>query len=95
MARHALRHGAAAASVLTVFAFTEPARADIKTSPPQHVRLGFQATFPVSDMKSGSEPCVSYNASFTGSATYAVDLGADLVFSYDRADIKPGGAVPI
>jgi hypothetical protein len=95
MARHALRHGAAAASVLTVFAFTEPARADIKTSPPQHVRLGFQATFPVSDMKSGSEPCVSYSASFSGNATYAVDLGADLVFSYDRADIVPGGAVPI
>ena len=95
MAKQALRHGAVAASVLTVFAFTEPARADIKTSPPQHVRLGFQATFPVSDMKSGSEPCVSYNASFTGSATYAVDLGADLVFSYDRADIVPGGAVPI
>src|SRR5262245_44782028 len=72
-ARHALRHGAVAASVLTVFAFTEPLRADIKTSPPQHVRLGFQATFPVSDMKSGSEPCVSYHASFDGSATFAVD----------------------
>src|SRR5262245_33697052 len=95
MARHALRHGAAAASVLTVFAFTEPARADIKTSPPQHVRLGFQATFPVSDMKSDSVTCISYSASFTGTATFAVDLGADITFSYDRANIKPGGAVPI
>jgi Bacterial TSP3 repeat len=95
MATRALRHGAAAVSVLTVFAFTEPARADIKTSAPQHVRLGFQATFPVSDMKTGSEPCVSYSASFSGNATYAVNLGADLVFSYDRADIVPGGAVPI
>jgi hypothetical protein len=95
MAKHALRHGAAAASVLTVFTFTGPVRADVVTSPPQHVRLGFQASFPVSDMKSGSEPCVSYSASFSGNATFAVDLGADLTFSYDRADIVPGGAVPI
>jgi hypothetical protein len=95
MARHALRHGAATASVLIVFSFAGPVRADVVTSPPQHVRLGFQASFPVSDTKNGSVPCVSYNASFSGNATFAVDLGADLTFSYDRADIVPGGAVPI
>src|SRR4029077_9564513 len=46
-------------------------------------------------MKSGSVPCVSYDVSFSGNATFAIDLGADLTFSYDRADIVPGGAVPI
>jgi len=46
-------------------------------------------------MKSGSVPCVSYDAGFSGNATFAIDLGADLTFSYDRADIVPGGAVPI
>src|SRR5262245_19084844 len=95
MATHALRYSAAAASVLAFLSFTGPVRADVVTFPPQHVRLGFQASFPLSDMKSDSVTCVSYSASFTGTATFAVDLGADLTLSYDRADIVPGGAVPL
>lgn len=86
---------AVATSVLLCLSLTSPVRADVVVSPPQHVRLGFQAAFPVADMRSGDIPCVSYSASFTGTGNLAIDLGADLTFSYDRADVVPGGMVPV
>src|SRR5262249_46539308 len=95
MTKHALRSAAAAASVLPLLWLNGPARADVVTFPTQHVRLGFQATFPFSDTKSGQVPCVSYSASFNGTGSLVVDLGADITVSYDRADIVPGGNVPI
>lgn len=68
---------------------------DVVTPPPQHLRLGFTTTFPISDSRSESGFCASYSASINGTASLAVDMGADLTFSYDRADILPGGSVPI
>ena len=93
MAKFRFRTVVAVASTVTWL--SGQVHADVVSPPPQHVRLGFQASFPVSDIKSDSVPCVSYSASFSGNATFAVNLGADLTFSYDRADIVPGGSVPI
>jgi hypothetical protein len=70
-------------------------KSTIVVSPPQHVRLGFRARLPFSDGRSGGVPCASYSFAINGSGGITVDMGANLVFSYDRADILPGGHVPI
>ncbi len=68
---------------------------EVVTPPPQHLRLGFTTSFPIATSRSGSKSCVSYDASINGAANLAVDMGADISFSYDRADLLPGGNVPI
>jgi len=68
---------------------------DVITPPAQHQRLGFTTSFPISANRGGSEICVSYDAGINGTATLAVDMGADVTFSYDRADILPGESVPV
>lgn len=68
----------------------------VVTPPAQHLRLGFTTGFPISGNRSGSAPCVSYAARIqNGAANLAVNMGANVSFSYDRADLKPGGNVPI
>lgn len=74
---------------------TSNVKSNLVVSPPQHVRLGFRAGFPIAQNRSDSVPCASYSFSVNGSASLAIDLGADLTFAYDRADIVPGGSVPI
>jgi hypothetical protein len=95
MANHASRFVAAATALLSCLSLARRVRADVVTLPTQHVRLGFQAGFPISDSKHDSAPCVSYDASFSGTASLAIDLGADVTVSYDRAAVVPGGAVPL
>ena len=68
---------------------------EIVTPPTEHRRLGFTTSFAIADGLSDSEFCISYSASFDGTAELAVDMGADFTFSYDRADLVPGGSVPI
>jgi hypothetical protein len=65
------------------------------TSPAQHVRLGFSSSLPIAGARSGSVTCASYSFSINGAANIAVDMGADVTFAYDRADLVPGGSVPI
>lgn len=63
----------------------------------QHVQLGFSTSFPFSDSRSDSAiaGAVSYHFDFVGTATMAADMGADITFTYDRADLVPGGTVPV
>lgn len=68
---------------------------EIVTPPTEHRRLGFTTSFAVADGRSDSEFCISYSADFDGTADLAVDMGADFTFSYDRADLVPGGSVPV
>lgn len=74
---------------------TSDTKNNLVVSPPQHARLGFTAHFPLSEVRSDSVPCASYSFSVNGSADIAVDMGADLTFAYDRANILPGGNVPV
>jgi hypothetical protein len=62
---------------------------------PQHLRLGFSTGFDISDSRNESVTCASFSFDINGAANLTVDMGADLAFSYDRADILPGGNVPI
>src|SRR5512146_1267803 len=94
MANRLLRYPAAAASLLSFLLLTGPAGADVVTQT-QHVRLGFSSSFPISDTRSDSVTCASYSFSVDGAANLAVNMGADITFSYDRKDIVPGGNVPI
>jgi hypothetical protein len=94
-AKPALHVVAMAAALLSCLTFGIPAYADVKVSGPHHVRLGFEAGFPVNDMRADSVTCVSYSATITGMGTLAIDMGADITFSYDRADVVPGGSIPI
>src|SRR5690606_37734851 len=68
---------------------------EVVNPPPEHVRLGFRAAFPISDNRGESVTCASYSFSVNGSANLAVDMGADVAFSYDRADLVPGATVPV
>ena len=71
-----------------------------------HVRLGFDATAPISehagDSKSlcplvppGLPAGVSYSIDVTGNANLRVDMGADVTFSYDKANVVAGGVLPV
>lgn len=83
------------AFVFSVLLLTCTARADV-VSRTQHLRLGFNAGFPIAANRSDSVPCVSYNLTVgNGSASLMVDMGADVTLSYDRANIVPGGSVPV
>jgi hypothetical protein len=94
MIRHVLRF-AIVAILLPCVSLTSPAQAQVVNPPPQHLRLGFAAAFPIADGRNGSEPCFKYDFSINGSANLQVDMGADVAFSYNRADLLPGGNVPI
>jgi hypothetical protein len=97
MARKILRFASAAATLLPCLSFAGPIRAqEIVTPPAQHLRLGFRTSFPINAVRNDSVTCVDYNFSVVnGTARLAVDMGADVAFSYDRKDLLPGGSVPI
>jgi hypothetical protein len=95
MKRPTIRFAAAPALLLSCLSVGGTARADVVMSPPHHRRLGFMTSFPVADSRSDSITCVSYSFSVNGNANLAVNMGADVTFSYDRADVVPGGNVPI
>jgi len=68
-----------------------------------HRQLGFEATVPFDESDSDSEEvclpfCVDvaeYSVRAIGTAHLRVALGVDVTFSYDPADVVPGGNVPI
>ena len=68
-----------------------------------HRQIGFEASVPFDQTKSDSEDvcapfCVevaSYEVRAIGTANIRVALGVDVTFSYDPADVVPGGNVPI
>ena len=68
-----------------------------------HRQLGFEATVPFDESESDSEEvclpfCVevaSYEVRAIGTAHVRVALGVDVTFTYDPADVVPGGSVPI
>jgi len=68
-----------------------------------HRQLGFQATVPFDESDSDSiEVCApfcvdiaSYSVRAVGTANIRVALGFDVTFTYDPADVVPGGSVPI
>ena len=67
-----------------------------------HRQIGFQASVPFDETESDSEDvcapfCVevaSYEVRAIGTANIRVALGVDVTFSYDPADVVPGGNVP-
>ncbi len=67
----------------------------------QHVRLGFDAQFAFGDSRSDTiegpftEDLITYNFGIDGTANITADMGVDITVSYDRADIVPGGTVPV
>jgi hypothetical protein len=68
-----------------------------------HRQLGFEATVPFDEGDSDSvEVCApfcidvaSYSVRAIGTAHVRVALGFDVTFTYDPADVLPGGSVPI
>jgi hypothetical protein len=68
-----------------------------------HRQLGFQATVPFDETDDDSiEVCApfcvdvaSYSVRAVGTANIRVALGFDVTFTYDPADVVPGGSVPI
>src|SRR6266705_2471314 len=71
-----------------------------------HVRLGFDATAPISEHKGDSVSLcplvppglpagVSYSIDRTGNANPPVDNGAGGVFLYDKANVVAGGVLPV
>ncbi|MGH2445417.1 MAG: hypothetical protein ACRDGD_05185 [Candidatus Limnocylindria bacterium] len=68
-----------------------------------HHQLGFEADVPFDQTESdSSEVCLpfcvevaSYSVHAVGTAHVRVALGVDVTFSYDTADVLPGGSVPI
>ena len=71
-----------------------PAYADVVSSGPIPVRLGFGGTFSLGDPPSFSESGFTLNIGEI-TATVNADIGATVEFSYDRADVKPGQNFPI
>ena len=67
----------------------------------QHARLGFDTSFNFGNSRSGlvegifGEDLISYNFGINGTADITADMGADITVSYERADIVPGGTVPV
>ena len=83
---------AAAGLIATVPA--APAHADVITSAPMPVRLGFGGTFSLGDPPSFSSSGFTMNVGPI-TATVNADIGATVSFSYDRADVRPGHDIPI
>lgn len=67
----------------------------------QHIRLGFDAQFDFGDSRSDTveglfgEDLISYSFGINGTANITADMGADITMRYDRADIVPGGTIPV
>jgi hypothetical protein len=67
----------------------------------QHVRLGFDAEFDFGDSRGDvieglfGEDLISYNFGIDGTANITADMGADITLRYDRANVVPGGTVPV
>jgi len=72
----------------------------------QHIRLGFDASFPFSDSRGDSfDGCpfvppglpagVSYSLGISGMGNIHFDAGVDMTFHYDKADVVAGGVLPL
>jgi hypothetical protein len=63
----------------------------------RQVRLGFNTSVPFVDSRNGSElgGLVTYHIGFDGTAQLTADMGVNLSLSYNRADLVPGGTVPV
>ncbi len=63
----------------------------------RQVRLGFHTSVPFAESRNGSEVggAVTYQIGFDGTAELTTDLGVNLSLSYNRADLVPGGTVPV
>jgi hypothetical protein len=84
-----------------------PAQADTNVSQQKHVALGFTASVSAFDeIEDSLDLCPpvptpgligggSYKLTYSGSASLAVDMGAEVGFAYDREDVKPGASVPV
>ena len=75
-----------------------PAHADVITSAPIPVRLGFTGSFDLGDPPAQSGSFGFFSAEMDigdVTATVTADIDASVQFSYDRADVKPGQNVPI
>jgi len=77
------------------------ARADVSQS--EHVRLGFNGTFPFDKSIDCLDDCVEgafgedlagYFFGAKGTASIAVALGGNITLSYDRTALKPGPRSP-
>jgi Bacterial TSP3 repeat len=83
----------AMAGLFTVAPAT-PAHADVVSSGPIPVRLGFGGTFSLGDPPAFSSSGFDLDVGpITASVT--ADIGATVSFSYDRADVIPGQNVPV
>ncbi|HEX5591255.1 MAG TPA: hypothetical protein VFX65_13270 [Candidatus Limnocylindrales bacterium] len=108
MAARTLRRGAALMMSMAL-AFATAMAPGIALANPDpvtmtvHRQLGFEADVPFNEGDSDSEDvclplCVevaSYSVNAVGTAHIRVALGIDVTFSYDPADVLPGGSVPI
>ncbi|MCZ7640625.1 MAG: hypothetical protein M5U12_33930 [Verrucomicrobia bacterium] len=72
----------------------------------QHVRLGFDASFPFSESRGESyDGCpfippglpagVSYSLGIAGVGNLRVDTGVDVTIQYDKANVTAGGTLPL
>ena len=66
----------------------------------QHKDLGFRAHYPFSDHREGSiggcpAPGLSYSIAVDGTFNCNVDLGTEVNFSYDKADVIAGNTLPL
>jgi len=72
----------------------------------EHLRLGFNAAFPFSEGRSDSfDGCpfvppglpagASYNIGVSGMINVHVDMGVDVTFAYDKADVLAGETLPV
>lgn len=72
----------------------------------QPIRLGFDATAPVSEhagdsislcplVPPGLPAGLSYDISVSGTANVRMDMGADVTFSYDKANVLAGATLPV
>ena len=57
--------------------------------------LGFDARFPFSANPSDGNLAGSFSFNVNGTARIVTSLGATLDATYDRADLVPGGSVPV
>jgi hypothetical protein len=76
------------------FAPAGPAHADVVSSGPIPIRLGFAGSFDAGDPPSFSQSGFTLDVHDI-TATVTADIGATVEFSYDRADVKPGQNVPV
>jgi hypothetical protein len=60
-------------------------------------RLGFSASLPINDSRHGEElgGLVTFDFSVNGNASVTADMPANVKITYDRANLLPGGTIPV